>query len=118
MPDVAFALLALWIFNPLYGPLNLVLDSIGAPTPQWLTDPHDARWAVVLMSLFQIGEGFIVALAVRQSLPDDLFELAEIEARRPVYVFAGDPSADGAGTLCCSSGTRSSASRRTSSRRC
>ena len=33
------------------------------------------------MSLFQIGEGFIVALAVRQSLPDDLFELAEIEAR-------------------------------------
>ena len=43
VPDVAFALLALWIFNPLYGPLNLVLDSIGAPTPQWLTDPHDAR---------------------------------------------------------------------------
>ena len=88
VPDVAFALLALWIFNPLYGPLNLVLDSIGAPTPQWLTDPHDARWAVVLMSLFQIGEGFIVALAVRQSLPDDLFELAEIEGARPVYVFA------------------------------
>ena len=40
------------------------------------------------MSLFQIGEGFIVALAVRQSLPDDLFELAEIEGARPVYVFA------------------------------
>lgn len=87
VPDVAFALLMLWIFNPIYGPLNVALDAVGAPTPQWLTDPHDARWAVVLMSLFQIGEGFIVALAVRQSLPADLYELAELEGARPWYVF-------------------------------
>jgi multiple sugar transport system permease protein len=88
VPDVAFALLMLWVFNPLYGPLNIALDAVGAPTPQWLTDPNDARWAVVLMSLFQIGEGFIVALAVRQSLSADLYELAEIEGARPWYVFA------------------------------
>jgi multiple sugar transport system permease protein len=88
VPDVAFALLMLWIFNPLYGPLNVALDAVGAPTPQWLTDPHDARWAVVLMSLFTIGEGFIVALAVRQSLPGDVYELAEIEGASPWYVFA------------------------------
>jgi multiple sugar transport system permease protein len=88
VPDVAYALLWLWIINPLYGPLNLILDAVGGPTPQWLTDPHDARWAVVLMSLFQIGEGFVVALAVRQSLPGDLYELAEIEGARPWYVFA------------------------------
>jgi multiple sugar transport system permease protein len=88
VPDVAYALLWLWIINPLYGPVNLVLDAVGGPTPQWLTDPNDARWAVVLMSLFQLGEGFIVALAVRQSLPGDLYELAEIEGARPWYVFA------------------------------
>ena len=88
VPDVAFALLALWIFNPLYGPLNLMLDAVGAPTPQWLTDPHDARWAVVLMSLFTICEGFIVALAVRQSLSNDLYELADSEGAPPWYVFA------------------------------
>jgi multiple sugar transport system permease protein len=88
VPDVAYALLWLWIINPLYGPLNLLLGSIGGPTPQWLTDPADARWAVVLMSLFQIGEGFVVALAVRQSLPGDLYELAAIEGARPWYVFA------------------------------
>jgi multiple sugar transport system permease protein len=88
VPDVAYALLWLWIVNPLYGPLNLLLGAIGGPTPQWLTDPSDARWAVVLMSLFQIGEGFVVALAVRQSLPGDLYELAAIEGARPWYVFA------------------------------
>lgn len=88
VPDVAYALLWLWIVNPLYGPLNLLLGAFGGPTPQWLTDPSDARWAVVLMSLFQIGEGFVVALAVRQSLPGDLYELAAIEGARPLYVFA------------------------------
>ena len=57
VPDVAFALLWLWIFNPLYGPLNLALDAIGGPTPSWLTDPRAAQWAVIIMSLFTIGEG-------------------------------------------------------------
>ena len=88
IPDVAFALLMLWVFNPIYGPLNLALDAGGFTPPQWLTDPSDARWAVVWMSLFQIGEGFVIALAVRQSLPADLYELAEIEGAPPWYVFA------------------------------
>ena len=87
VPDVAYALLWLWILNPLYGPLNLVLESLGGPTPRWFTDPDDARTAVVLMSLFQIGEGFVVALAVRQSLPQELYELAAVEDAKPWYVF-------------------------------
>ena len=88
VPDVAYALLWLWILNPLYGPLNLALEAVGGPTPHWFTDPDDARTAVVLMSLFQIGEGFVVALAVRQSLPQELFELADVENAKPWYVFA------------------------------
>ena len=31
VPDVAYALLFLWIFNPLYGPLNLTLEWLGGP---------------------------------------------------------------------------------------
>jgi multiple sugar transport system permease protein len=87
VPDVAYALLWLWIFNPLYGPLNLALDALGGPTPQWLTDPHDAQWAIIVMSLFVIGEGFLVALATRQSLPAELYELADLESAKPWYVF-------------------------------
>jgi multiple sugar transport system permease protein len=87
VPDVAYALLWLWILNPLYGPLNLLLDAAGAPQGRWLTDPLHAQWAVILMSLFTIGEGFLVALAVRQSLPRELYELASLESARPLYVF-------------------------------
>ncbi|MBA3330863.1 MAG: sugar ABC transporter permease [Actinobacteria bacterium] len=87
VPDVAYALLWLWIFNPLYGPLNLALGALGGPMPHWLTDAGDAQTAVVIMSLFQIGEGFIVALATRQGLPGELYELAAIEDAKPLYVF-------------------------------
>ena len=88
LPDIAYALLWLWIFNPLYGPLNLLLAEIGLDTQQWLTDPDDARRAVVIMSLFTIGEGFVVALAVRKGLPDELYELAAVEGARAWYVLA------------------------------
>jgi multiple sugar transport system permease protein len=87
VPDVAYALLWLWIFNPLYGPLNLALEALGGPTPRWMTDPRAAQWAIIVMSLFLIGEGFLVALATRQSLPRELYEIAELESVKPWYVF-------------------------------
>src|SRR5688572_17218822 len=45
-PDVAYALLALWIFNPFYGPLNPFLKSLSFPAPAWLTDPTLAKVAI------------------------------------------------------------------------
>jgi multiple sugar transport system permease protein len=87
VPDVAYALLWLWILNPLYGPLNLFLGLFGDFTPAWLTNPTAARSAVVIMSLFQLGEGFLVALATRQEVPEELYELAAIEGSGPLNVF-------------------------------
>ena len=53
--------------------------------------------AIVLMSGFTIGEGFVVALAARQELPRELYELARVEgARRAAHVAARDAAADGA----------------------
>ena len=87
VPDVAYALLWLWLLNPLYGPLNLALGAVSAPTPRWMTDPRAAQAAIVLMSVFQIGEGFIVALAARQAIPVELYDLAEVEGARWFHVF-------------------------------
>ena len=86
VPDVAYALLWLWILNPLYGPLNLALDAVGGPTPSWLTDQTAARWAVIIMSLFTIGEGFVVAMATRQGIAGELYELGEVEGARPLHM--------------------------------
>jgi multiple sugar transport system permease protein len=76
VPDVAYALVWLWILNPLYGPLNLALGAAGLPTPSWLSQPGPARWAVVLMGAFQLAEAFLIVVAVRRLVPRELEEIA------------------------------------------
>ena len=96
VPDIAYGLLWLWLLNPLYGPINLFLEWGGTaqrtvwwglPSPQWLTHPNDARAAIVLMSLFTIGEAFVVLLVMRQGLPGELYELAALEDATAWSVF-------------------------------
>jgi multiple sugar transport system permease protein len=88
VPDVALAAAWLWILNPLYGPLNLALGAVGLPTPSWLTDPTAARWAIVLIGAFQIGEGFAIALAARRSIPRELEEIAMASGAGPWGTYA------------------------------
>ncbi|MCL4263289.1 MAG: sugar ABC transporter permease [Anaerolineae bacterium] len=79
IPAAAFALAWLWIFNPLYGPLNLLLAQLGLATPAWLVDPAWAKPAIILMSLWQIGEGFLISLAALQDVPPELEDAAAID---------------------------------------
>jgi multiple sugar transport system permease protein len=79
VPDVAYALLWLWVFNPLYGPLGAALRAVGLPGTEWLLGPWGARMSIVIMSLFQVAEAFIVVVAVRNEIPDDLYEIAGLE---------------------------------------
>ena len=88
VPDVALALVFLWLFNPLYGPLNTVLGGLGLPTPSWLTESMPARWAVVVMSLFTVGEGVLVAIAARRQIPRELDEMAAEQGAGRVGTFA------------------------------
>jgi len=76
MPDIAYALIWLWLLNPLYGPLNLILRGLGLPAPAWLVTESTALPALVLMTLFQIGEGFVVLLAALAGIPRELYEAA------------------------------------------
>jgi multiple sugar transport system permease protein len=79
IPSAAFALAWLWILNPLYGPLNLLLQAIGISPPGWFSDAQWAKPSLVLMSLWQIGEGFLVSLAALQDLPPELDDAARID---------------------------------------
>lgn len=79
MPEAAYALVWLWILNPVYGPLNLILGAFGLPQPGWLTEGDTARAAIILMALMQLGEGFVVVLAARQNVPASLYEAAEVD---------------------------------------
>jgi multiple sugar transport system permease protein len=79
IPDAAWALLWLWLLNPLYGPLPALLGALGIPDPGFLTTPWGARLGLVLVMAFQVGEAFVVALAARTAIPPRLHEAIEIE---------------------------------------
>lgn len=79
IPDAAYALTWTWILNPLYGPLNPLLRTLGLPAPSWLTDSTWALPAVILMSLFQIGEGFVFLLAGLRHIPREIYDSARVD---------------------------------------
>lgn len=79
IPGAAYALAWLWILNPLFGPLNLLLRAIGVGAPNWLADPLWAKPALMLMSLWQIGEGFLVSLAALHDLPPEIEDAARAD---------------------------------------
>ncbi len=79
MPEAAYALIWLWILNPVYGPLNLILQGLGLPAPAWLSEPNAARWGIVLLSLFTIGEGFIILLVGLHNIPRAMYESARVD---------------------------------------
>lgn len=87
LPEIAYALVWLLILNPSYGPLNLLLGSLGLPTPAWTLEPFTARASVVVMWTFQMGEGFVLLLAARQMIPRDLYETAMLDGASRWHIF-------------------------------
>lgn len=87
VPEMAYALIWLWIFNPFYGPLNKTLALFGLPIPAWLVNPVTAKLAFVIMALFQIGEGFVILLAGLKNIPHEYYESAQIDGgnRRQLF---------------------------------
>jgi multiple sugar transport system permease protein len=87
IPDVAYALIWLWIFNPLFGPINIVLGELGLGTPAWLVDAETAKYPFVVMSLFQIGEGFVVMLAALKGLSRDYYDAGAVDGAGTLGLF-------------------------------
>jgi multiple sugar transport system permease protein len=81
IPDTAWALVWLFLLNPLYGPINALIGPVS-----WFSDGDAAFAAIVLMFAFTVGESFIVALAARQELPAELYAVSRLEGAGAWYV--------------------------------
>jgi multiple sugar transport system permease protein len=86
VPEAAWAMAWAFLLNPLYGPVNVALGGMGVPEPDWFTSSGGAMAMMVLIAAFTVGEGFVVALAARQELPGELYDLAALEGARPWHV--------------------------------
>ena len=76
---VAVSLLWMWLFNPQFGLINYLLRSLGLYAPGWLVDPHWAKPAFIVMSLWGVGGTAVIFLAGLQGVPRSLYEAAEID---------------------------------------
>ncbi len=79
IPDVAYSLVWLWIFNPLFGPLNQVLRALHMSTQSWLIDTGGARSIIILMAGWQVGEGLVIMLAALRDIPPDLHDASLVD---------------------------------------
>ena len=69
------------LFHPSLGPVNGFLTSIGVvDPPKWIADPNYALVSVMMISVWiSIGYNMIVYMAGLQSIPQDLYEAADID---------------------------------------
>lgn len=79
VPQVSLAVLWLWMFNGEHGILNILLAKIGITGPNWLSEPSWSKPAMVIMSVWGVGNAVLIYLASLQDVPQSLVEAAELD---------------------------------------
>ncbi len=102
VPAVASSILWTWLLNPQSGLVNYVLSLVGLPQPGWFNSTAEAAWppgwfaghgglgskdALVLMSLWGVGNFMIIYLAALGDIPASLYEAAELDGAGPLRRF-------------------------------
>jgi multiple sugar transport system permease protein len=77
---VATGIMFNWLANPQFGPVNAVLDAVGLPKQGFFTDPGQALFTVVAMTVWSwLGFAVIIYLAALQNVPKDLIEASSLD---------------------------------------
>jgi len=82
MPVVATAIIWIWMLNGEFGVINHVLHELTLglfPKVTWLTDRSYALPAIVLVSVWGVGQTVVIVLAALQDVPSSIYEAAEID---------------------------------------
>jgi multiple sugar transport system permease protein len=79
VPAVAGSFLFLFLLNPEFGLINLLLHDVGITGPGWLTDPQWSKPSLILMSFWGVGLGTVIFLAGLGDIPQELHEAAMLD---------------------------------------
>jgi multiple sugar transport system permease protein len=81
---VAVAIVWRYLYHPQYGLLNWLLARVGVGAVDWLGDPHWAMPAIILMAVWKnFGYNMLIFIAGLQSIPEDLYEAAQLDGASP-----------------------------------
>lgn len=83
-PMVPMAIAWKWIYDYNYGLLNYALSFLGLGPVPWLTDPHIALWALIIMSVWKVlGYNLILFLVGIRNIPEVYMEAAGLDGASP-----------------------------------
>jgi multiple sugar transport system permease protein len=109
LPVVAVSILWLWIMDPQRGWANWLLEGLGLPPQNWLTQSRSlfspeslalaaseplgnwqlagAKDALILLTLWGVGNYMVIYLAAIKDVPAALYEAAKIDGAGPIRRF-------------------------------
>lgn len=101
VPAVACAMIWYWLFNgeiglvnqvlnPVLGWLGAAMKPLGVGTlhsPAWLKEQGWAMAALIVVSMWNVGQAVVIYLAAMQEVPRSLYEAASIDGAGPVRRF-------------------------------
>jgi multiple sugar transport system permease protein len=65
------------------GLINELLGSVGIKGPNWLGDPNWSKPALILLSVWGVGNAMVIYLAGLQGVPQQLYEAADLDGASP-----------------------------------
>jgi len=69
-----------WLFDPTQSAFNWIIKGFGGTEIPWLSDPYWARFSVILVNVWYGAPFFLIMyLAALKSVPEQLYEAAEID---------------------------------------
>ena len=84
----AVAMVWKWLYNSEFGLLNHLLEAIGLPKVNWVSDPKIAFISLAIVGIWSvIGYNMFLFLAGLQEIPKDYYEAAEIDGANAVTQF-------------------------------
>ncbi|MBO7745139.1 sugar ABC transporter permease [Paenibacillus sp. MWE-103] len=77
---VAVAVVWSYLYNPSLGLFNYLLNALGLPDVQWLTQPTTAKLSLILLALWKaVGLNMIIFIAALQGIPKSYYEAAQLD---------------------------------------
>jgi ABC-type sugar transport system permease subunit len=80
IPTIAVAIIWGYLYSPLYGPLNQILNVVGLPRQSWLGAVDTAMLSLVILNVWQtVGYYTVLVIAGLTQIPTVYYEAATID---------------------------------------
>ena len=79
IPQVSAAVLWLWLLEPRFGLINIILSALGVQSQPWLSSLTLVKPALIVITLWGSGQVMIIFLAALQDVPQHLYDAARID---------------------------------------